>query len=195
VILTPTGADGQLLKGTGRSIEGVNLYQLLKAHEELFEKFGGHAGACGFTMKAENFDALKQGLLSEMKVLCEDNGDIFIKKYAVDMDLDFSDITVDFADQLQMLAPFGNANPKPLFRLVNVTLTDVKYMGNDNQHVRFAACDREGNTVQCVLFNKAAEYGLSLYARRPVELIGSLESQVWQGTKRLQFMVEKIKFD
>lgn len=195
VILTPTGSEGQLLKGTGRSIEGVNLYQLLKTHEELFEKFGGHAGACGFTMKAENFDALKQGLLSEMKVLSEDNPEIFIKKYAVDMDLDFSDITVDFADQLQMLAPFGNANPKPLFRLVNVTLTDVKYMGNDNQHVRFAACDREGNTVQCVLFNKAAEYGLSLYARRPVELIGSLESQVWQGTKRLQFMVEKIKFD
>jgi len=195
VILTPTGADGQLLKGTGRSIDGVNLYELLKAHEELFEKFGGHAGACGFTMKAENFDALKGGLLEAMAGLVSQNPDIFVRKYPVDMDLDFGDITVPFADQLQMLAPFGNGNPKPLFRLVNVTIDDVRYMGSDNQHMRFTAWDREGRSVQCVLFNKAADYGLSVYARRPVELIGSLESQVWQGTKRLQFMTEKIKFD
>lgn len=195
VILTPTGSEGQLLKGTGRSIDGVNLYELLKSHEELFEKFGGHAGACGFTMKAENFDTLKQGLLDEMAVLTAENESLFVRKYPVDMDLDFGDITIEFADQLQMLAPFGNANPKPLFRLVNVTIGDVRYMGSENQHMRFTATDIKGNDVQCVLFNKAADYGLSVYARRPVELIGSLESQVWQGTKRLQFMVEKIKFD
>ena len=195
VILTPTGSEGQFLKGTGRSIDGVNLYELLKTQEELFEKFGGHAGACGFTMKAENFEALRKGLLAEMGRLAGANEEIFVRKYPVDMDLDYDDITIEFADQLQMLAPFGNANPKPLFRLVNVTIGDIRYMGNENQHVRFTAYDRNGSSVQCVLFNRVAEYGMSIYARRPVELIGSLESQVWQGVKRLQFMVEKIKFD
>ena len=48
VLLTPSGCEKQYLKGTGRSIEGVNLYDLLKKHEQYFEKFGGHAGACGF---------------------------------------------------------------------------------------------------------------------------------------------------
>ena len=195
VILTPTGNEGQLLKGTGRSIDGVNLYELLKGHEELFEKFGGHAGACGFTMKAENLEALRSGLLEDMASIRENNKDIFVRKYHVDMDLESEDLNVVFADQLQMLAPFGNGNPKPNFRLVNVTIGDVRYMGNENQHVRFTASDMNGVSVQCVLFNKAAEYGVSLYARRPVDIIGSLESQVWQGVKRLQFMVEKIKFD
>ena len=51
IIVTPTG-DG-LLKGTGRGIEGINLYDLLKENETFFLRFGGHAAACGFTMKEE----------------------------------------------------------------------------------------------------------------------------------------------
>lgn len=66
VIVTPSGEGKQYLKGTGRSIEGVNLYALLKHHEHLFEKFGGHAGACGFLMPAEHFDALREGLLNDL---------------------------------------------------------------------------------------------------------------------------------
>ncbi len=195
VILTPSGDKGCMLKGTGRSIEGVNLYMLLKKHEELFEKFGGHAGACGFTMKAENFQELHDGLIQDMAELYEDNPEIFIKRYPIDMDLSLCNVTMTFADQLQMLAPFGNGNPKPLFRLTGVAISDVRYMGADNQHVRFTAVDRTGHNVQCVMFNKAAEYGTSLYEKKPVDIIGSLDCQVWQGTKRLQFMVEKIKFD
>ena len=195
VILTPTGGEGQLLKGTGRSIEGVNLYELLKKNEDLFEKFGGHAGACGFTMKAENLPSLRQNLCAEMAAIEEANPDIFVKKYPVDMDLDFEDVSIAFADQLQLLAPFGNGNPKPLFRLENVTMGDIRFMGTENQHVRFMATDMTGQSVQCVMFNKAGEYGMSLYARRPVDILGSLDCQVWQGAKRLQFIVDKIKFD
>ena len=66
IIVTTTGVDGDELKGTGRSIEGVNLYELLKSQEELFLKFGGHAGACGFSLKKENLPALRQGLEKEM---------------------------------------------------------------------------------------------------------------------------------
>ena len=63
IIVTPSGEDDRYLKGTGRSVEGVNLYQLLKTQENLFEKFGGHSGACGFLIKKEYFDQLKEGLL------------------------------------------------------------------------------------------------------------------------------------
>ncbi|MGN0721690.1 MAG: single-stranded-DNA-specific exonuclease RecJ [Anaerovoracaceae bacterium] len=194
-ILTPTGSRGELLKGTGRSIEGVNLYQLLKNHEDLFEKFGGHAGACGFTMKRENLETLRKGLLKDMAKLAEENPELFVKKYHVDMELGFENINIAFAQQLELLAPFGNGNPKPMFKLVNVTINDVRFMGNENQHVRFTTYDREGRSIQCVLFSRAADYGMMLYAKRPVDIIGHLECQVWQGTKRLQFMVEKIKFD
>ena len=194
-ILTPTGSHGELLKGTGRSIDGVNLYQLLKKHEDLFEKFGGHGAACGFTMKKENLEPLREGLLADMAELAASDPEIFVRKYPVDMKLGMNDINIAFAEQLELLAPFGNGNPKPLFEIENVTMGDVRFMGNENQHVRFMACDREGKSVQCVLFNHAADYGRLYYTKRPFDLIGHLECQIWQGAKRLQFMVEKIRFD
>ena len=194
-ILTPTGSHGELLKGTGRSIDGVNLYQLLKKHEDLFEKFGGHGAACGFTMKKENLEPLREGLLADMAELAASDPELFVRKYPVDMKLDMGDIDIAFAEQLELLAPFGNGNPKPLFEITNVTMEDVRFMGNENQHVRFMAFDREGKGVQCVLFNHAADYGMLYYTKRPFDLIGHLECQIWQGAKRLQFMVEKIRFD
>ncbi len=192
VILTPTGNHGELLKGTGRSIEGVNLYELLKKHEALFEKFGGHGAACGFTMKKENLGALRKGLLEDMAEIVDRNPEIFVKKYPVDMDLKAEDINMAFAEQLELLAPFGKDNPRPLFELADMTLNDVRFMGTENQHVRFTARDRQGRGIQCVLFNRGADYGTMLYAKRSFDLIGHLECQVWQGSKRLQFMTEKI---
>ena len=132
VILTPTGNHGELLKGTGRSIEGVNLYELLKKHEALFEKFGGHSAACGFTMKKENLGALRKGLLEDMAELVDRNPEIFVKKYPVDMDLKAEDISMAFAEQLELLAPFGKDNPRPLFELADMTLNDVRFMGTEN---------------------------------------------------------------
>ena len=116
-----------------------------------------------------------------------------MRKYPIDMEITPEEMNTDFAHQLELLAPFGNGNPKPLFMLKNIAIEDVRFMGNENQHVRFTARSRGGKGIQCVLFSHAAEYGKLYYARRLFDLIGHLECQVWQGTERLQFMVEKIE--
>ena len=94
VIVTPSGEEKQYLKGTGRSIEGVNLYALLKRHEQLFEKFGGHAGACGFLMPAENFETLRAGLLADMTELLAKNPQLFETHYDIDLELPCSALTI-----------------------------------------------------------------------------------------------------
>ena len=195
VLVTPSGEEKRYLKGTGRSIAGVNLYELLKKNEHLFEKFGGHASACGFLMPEEHLPELEESLLASMAEIKAANPEIFCRQYDIDLDVDVEELTVDFAKELEMLAPFGNANPKPLFLLSNVTLDDIRYMGDAEQHMRFFAWSRTGRRIQCVLFNDAQRYGLAVHARRPVELVGTLECQVWQGQERLQFLVDEIKFD
>jgi single-stranded-DNA-specific exonuclease len=195
VLVTPSGEEKKYLKGTGRSIAGVNLYDLLKKNEHLFEKFGGHAGACGFLMPEEHLPELEQSLLDSMEEIKQENPDIFCRQYDIDLNVDVEELTVDFARELEMLAPFGNSNPKPLFQLSNVTLDDIRYMGDAEQHMRFFAWSHSGRRIQCVLFNDAQRYGLAVHARRPVELVGTLECQVWQGQERIQFLVDEIKFD
>ena len=195
VLVTPSGEEKKYLKGTGRSIAGVNLYELLKKNEHLFEKFGGHAGACGFLMPEEHLPELEKSLLDSMEEIKKENPDIFCRQYDIDLNVDVEELTADFARELELLAPFGNSNPKPLFQLSNVTLDDIRYMGDAEQHMRFFAWSHSGRRIQCVLFNDAQRYGLAVHARRPVELVGTLECQVWQGQERIQFLVDEIKFN
>ena len=193
--MTATGSDGDDLKGTGRSVEGINLYELLKTQEELFLKFGGHAGACGFSLKKENLEALRKGLASEMAKICESNPDIFTKKYNIELQLDTSDVTIDLVEQLDLLAPFGNKNPKPLVSCKDVFITDEKYMGTEMQHLRFSATSSSGKKLQCVLFGRAQDYDFNEMGEARANIIGNLECQIWQGSKRLQFIADEIQFD
>lgn len=191
IIVTPSGEDDRYLKGTGRSVEGVNLYQLLKTQENLFEKFGGHSGACGFLIKKEYFDQLKEGLLKEMSLIRRQDSNIFERKYTVDLNLDEEDLTLALAQQFELLAPFGSKNRKPSIELDNTIISDVRYMGDRQQHARFSAqSSASGAKTQCVLFGRAQDVDLS---GNPACLIGNLDLQVWQGAKRLQFMVEEIR--
>lgn len=195
VLVTPSGEERKYLKGTGRSIAGVSLYELLKKNEDMFEKFGGHASACGFLMPAEHLPQLEENLLASMKEIKQEQPDVFRRHYDINLNVGVDDMTVELAKELDLLAPFGNANPKPLFLLTQVAMEDVRYMGDDNQHMRFFARSRYGKRISCVLFQNAQRYGNSVHVRRPVDLVGHLECQVWQGQERLQFLVDEIKFD
>jgi single-stranded-DNA-specific exonuclease len=146
-------------------------------------------------MPEEHLPELEQSLLDSMEEIKTENPDIFCRQYDIDLNVDVEELTVDFARELEMLAPFGNSNPKPLFQLSNVTLDDIRYMGDAEQHMRFFAWSHSGRRIQCVLFNDAQRYGLAVHARRPVELVGTLECQVWQGQERIQFLVDEIKFN
>ena len=192
VICMKTQGEGELLKGTGRSIEGVSLYDLLNRYSGLFEKFGGHSGACGFTIKEEYFEELREGLLKDASELKTSEPELFSRKYPSDMDISVSDASIELADQIELLSPFGNANPRPVFRIRDVLISDVRYMGADEQHVRFTARDESGKYLGCVLFNRAGEYRTVLSDMKRHGLIGSIEAQIWQGQKRLQFIVENI---
>lgn len=94
-----------------------------------------------------------------------------------------------------MLAPFGSKNPKPLMRCKDVMIDGVRYMGDELQHVRFYASGDGGARVQCVLFGRAQDYDFEEIALKPADIIGTLECQVWQGSKRLQFLVNEIQID
>lgn len=186
IILTPTGDNK--LKGTGRSIEGVDMYDMLASCSHLFDRFGGHSGACGFTMDSSNLATLRQELVSFTEIIYNRDPSIFQPKLAIDAVLDTSGLSIELIEALDKLEPFGHRNPKPVFALSGVTISAPYYMGEKQQHVRF-----EANGVSCVYFNGAERFKEHFMAGNPVDIAGYPGINRWNGNYKVQFTVEDMR--
>ena len=194
VIVTPSGEG--FLKGTVRSIDPVDIYAVLKKCDDtygLFERFGGHRSACGFLMAEEKLSLLRQAVQEQMDVLKAEDPHIFDSNVTWDLELDPAEVTVDLAETLDQLEPFGKDNERPKFLLRDVTLQGVRFMGADETHARFTAVSQAGARADCVLFRKAQEWRSLLCSEEQVDLIGSIDVQQWQGRTRVQLMIEEMK--
>jgi single-stranded-DNA-specific exonuclease len=125
--------DG-MATGSGRSIDGFNLHKALTSLEHLFERFGGHYHAAGFTLKASNIEALSWGLedLAQEELRKED----LIPALEIDGEMTLSDITLDTVNDLKSLSPFGTGNPEPLFYTHSLSVLDSRVVGERHLKLR-----------------------------------------------------------
>ena len=128
-----------------------------------------------------------------MDFLKEADPHIFDNGIPWDLELDPAEITVELAETLEKLEPFGKDNERPKFMLREVSLQGVRFMGADETHARFTAVSRAGTRADCVLFRKAQEWRSLLCSEEPVDLIGTVDVQQWQGRTRVQIMIEEMK--
>lgn len=172
--------DQGVAKGSGRSIEALDLYAMLNTMRSEFTHFGGHAAAVGLTLPAENL-AMLQKLMNkyiEEKQIDLDQG----PKLLIDEHLVLSDIQLKFVDELKALAPFGTDNPAPHF-LVNGNVNFCKRIGGDQQHVKFSLKDESGQL-------DAIGFGFGDVAEElqqpETQFVGDLEINEWNGQKKVQ---------
>lgn len=191
IIVTESGGEG-CLKGTGRSINGLNLYELLKKHEELFLKFGGHSGACGFLMKAENLSELRSRLNKEIEILYRENAGLFDSSLEIDLEIEGEAIDIGLAIELEKLAPFGCQNERPLLQIRGIQAEGIYFMGQNRQHVRFSGTGENGNGLPCILFQKAQDYSELLQKGERLDLAGYPDINVWKGDSKIQFVLKFI---
>ena len=190
-IVTP--AEGGLLKGTGRCIPGLNLHGMLSECAELFERYGGHAGACGFSIRRGNLPALRARMNALMEEELRKRPDVLTESIRIEKALDPAEKTLKFASQLKSLEPFGEANPKPLFALCRVKPANVAFMGSEGQHLRFTARGEDHADVPCVLFKRAQEFAGLLSEGCLLDAAGELGINEYGGSRRLQFTVKDIR--
>ena len=190
-IVTPS--ENGLLKGTGRCIAGLDLHDMLSTCADLFVRYGGHAGACGFSLAGDRLPLLRQRMDALMQEILASRPDALEEKLPIEKVLAADEKTMEFADALKLLEPFGEANPKPLFALTAANVYNVQYMGSEDQHVRFTAVCADGIEVPCVLFRRAADYGDLLVTAPLVDVAGELGVNEFNGRRRLQLTVKDIK--
>lgn len=117
------------VKASGRSIEGYHMFEELSKCRDLFTKFGGHAMAAGLSMKEENLKILRERLNSQTKLTDDD----MVEKIHIDVPMPIDYITEPLLEQLQMLEPFGNGNPKPVFAERNISILRMEQKGRERK--------------------------------------------------------------
>ncbi len=191
-IVTPC-EDGIHYKGTGRSIEGINLYDLLNEQKSYFERFGGHAGACGFLLEKDNVEKLRLGLNSCMETLIEKEPELLMSTLHIDEKLESEEMTESFIQQLECFEPYGHHNEKPLFLIEHLLITELRYMGEKKEHVRFKTVSLSGTHCDCILFSKAPEYKENLKIGEMIDVVGYPTMNYFRGAKSVQFTVQDMK--
>lgn len=129
--------DGQA-RGSGRTYGDVNLFELASSCSDLFDKFGGHAAAIGITLPADKLDELRRRMCEHMARM---QGAAVPGGVRVDAIAQVEECSVEQFAQVEMLQPFGNANPVPLLALKDVFLEDRGVVGKQGNHFRFNASD------------------------------------------------------
>ncbi len=181
--------------GSGRSVPGVDLIRTLQQIDSLFDRYGGHAMACGFTLKKTTSQAAfteafcKTAQTSLVAVAAANFSE---KKITVAAELTLADLTWQFIEQLEWLEPFGEANPEPLFAFPNVLLADWQALGARQQHLRMLLSDAKGKTVKAIAFGMGDKVS-NLAIGNQLTIIGTVGVNEWNGNREIQVCVSEMQ--
>ena len=175
-------------KSSGRSVEGLNLFDALGNCADILEKFGGHAYAAGFSIKEEYIGELDRRL-NEFAKNC--NIEEKLPRLLIDSKINVSDINAATIRKTEILAPYGAGNKVPVFALMNARIVDVKTL-SDGKHCRFLV-ESDKRVVETIAFG-AGSLASEYCPGDIVDLAGELNINLYNGQTRLQLILSGIRF-
>ena len=172
-------------KGSGRSIPGVSLVQAIHACADTLISGGGHDMAAGLVIHEDMIDAFRERF--NQFVQDSVDPDKLTPVLKVDAEVTFPELTLNLLDSYELLEPFGNSNPQPVFMSRNVMLTDAPRHLQGN-HLRLGL--RQG-TCECdaMFFNGG---GVQL-PDPPWDIAFTIDRNVWKGRTSLSISIQDIR--
>ncbi|MDR1539443.1 MAG: single-stranded-DNA-specific exonuclease RecJ [Clostridiales bacterium] len=137
------------VKGSARSIEGYSIFDALNKNRDLFVRFGGHAMAAGVTLEEKSVEPLRIRLNADCP-LCEDD---FKTTLYIDKLFELPEATLELAEEIASLAPFGKGNPEPMFQAKALRPESIRMIEDKNMMILtfpVASCRK----IRAVCFRK-----------------------------------------
>lgn len=189
--------NGDKLDGSGRSIMGVNLGYIIHQAVEagILSEGGGHSAAAGFGMRADKIAAFEDFL--EEKTLEQLGGIKPTCEVVVDMEMDAGGATLNLANEMEQLAPFGQGNPEPTMVLNGAVLGFATTMGGGGNHIRGTFRTSNGSQLTFVGFNMTdTVIGKFLLDEENINtklrVLGKLKKNEFNGRVSAQLFLEDI---
>lgn len=152
VFVLTDAEDG--VKGSGRSIEAYNMFKEMVKCQELFTKFGGHPMAAGLSIKKEDVENLRSRL-NELTTLTEED---FIPRVSIDVAMPIDYISEELIGELEVLEPFGKANPKPVFAEKNLNVLSARILGQNKNVIKMQVLNARGMVMDAMYFGDVEKF-------------------------------------
>lgn len=183
------GGGSEEWRGSGRSIEGLDLAAALRQCSEVLLKHGGHAMAAGVTLRAERVEEFRQKLNECARAML--SPEMLERALRIDAEVSLAEITFPTLKQLEALEPCGQGNPPVHLAARRLRLRGApRRFGSAAQHLRFAASD--GRASQAVVWWNCPEIDESLLAE-PFDLAFVPELNEYNGTLGIQLRLLDIR--
>ncbi len=180
--------DGDEAKGSGRSVNGFNLFGALENCSDLLEKFGGHELAAGLTIKAENIEKFRQKINScSQKQI---NEAMLTPTIQLDAAIKVPYITLETVNDINKLQPFGVDNPTPSFAVRNIKIHKISVM-SEGKHLRMTLL-KDGKYLDSVGFGMG-EYYQYLEEGDIIDVAFALDINDYKGFQNVQLILKDIK--
>lgn len=175
-------------KGSGRSIEGYNMYEEINKCKNVLTKYGGHPMAAGLSLETADIDVFRK-MLNDNATL--DDSDLIPKTW-IDVPMPVGYASMGLVGQLKLLEPFGKGNEKPVFADRNLYVKTASIIGKNRNVLKMQLETKEGYIVQAV------QFGIS--DKDPVPKAGSRilivyypDINVYNGVSSLQIIIKEWK--
>ena len=190
VIIMEVKEDEGIAVGSCRSIEGFNILNALQSMPELFVKFGGHSGAAGFTIPIKNIELFKRKINEyAKKILKEDD---FVKIINIDKQIPMQKMSYEFFKTIELLKPFGFGNPMPTFQTKNVLLENIKFIGENKNHIMFDL-KQKGFVIKNAVWFGSGEYFKELNENLFYDIVYKLKIEEFQDRYYTKAYIEDMK--
>ncbi|MBQ4347455.1 MAG: single-stranded-DNA-specific exonuclease RecJ, partial [Firmicutes bacterium] len=149
-----TNAAGGEIKGSGRGVEGYNMFKELCAVSDMLLRFGGHPMAAGMTLSADIFPKLRRKIISNAAL----SEEVLTRKVMIDVPLKLEDVSEELIFEIEKLSPFGKGNHKPIFAQKGLFITRLTKLGKNDILLKFRLKSPDGKIMTGKLFGHTEEF-------------------------------------
>lgn len=175
------GLEGEVGKGSGRSISRFDLHGALTRCQDLLERYGGHHMAAGVTVRRDRIEAFRERF-AEVAAATLDPADLGPEQ-RVDLEIQLGEASADLERLCHHLEPCGMGNPGPVFLARGAALVNWSFVGATGDHLRGVLRDPSGG-LATIGFQFADR--VPWLDQRPVDAAFRLERNVFRGETTLQ---------
>ncbi|MBR7553392.1 single-stranded-DNA-specific exonuclease RecJ [Allobacillus sp. GCM10007491] len=179
----------QVAKGSARSIPAFDIFKHGMELKHLFVHFGGHPQAAGMTVRTEDIEELRHEL--NRKAASELTPADFHPTLQIEEEINWEEVDMDFPELVEMLAPFGMDNNRPVFQINNVEIKELRKIGAKSNHLKLTGI-AGGKQLEAVGF-QIGDVVDRLSMGSKIDLAGEVQINEWNGNRKLQVLLKDLR--